>query len=412
MKRVVITGIGAVTPLGNTFYDSWKAARNGLSGIGPVTRFETGDLSWKAAGEVRGFDSNAYLSVREQRRLDLFGVYAVSAAVMAAQDAGLARHSDYLASGGVIIGSSRGGISTLEKAFACTTNGNRKNRLAPSLMPATTVSAASSYVAQKLGIKGHCLGISNACASGASAIGEAYRAIQGGYAGPVIAGGSEAPICRACFDGYSAAGALSRTAGPFASRPFDRSRDGFVLAEGACVMVIEEMERALKREAVVIGEVRGYAGCCDAFHQTRPEADGEKRAMVAAIQDAGLTPGDIDYVSAHATSTPLGDRVETEALKRVFGKRTETVPISAVKSMTGHMLAASGALEAAFAAMSVKEGVIPPTINLRERNRECGLNVVTRLTRMEIRYALSGSYGFGGVNAVLVLGRPSVEGLS
>jgi 3-oxoacyl-[acyl-carrier-protein] synthase II len=412
MKRVVITGIGAVTPLGNTFYDSWKAARNGLSGIGPVTRFETGDLSWKAAGEVRGFDSNAYLSVREQRRLDLFGVYAVSAAVMAAQDAGLARHSDYLASGGVIIGSSRGGISTLEKAFACNTNGNRKNRLAPYLMPATTVSAASSYVAQKLGIKGHCLGISNACASGASALGEAYRAIQGGYAGPVIAGGSEAPLCRACFDGYGGAGALSRSAGPFASRPFDRARDGFVLAEGACVMVLEEMERALKREAVVIGEIRGYAGCCDAFHQTRPEADGEKRAMIAAIRDAGLTPGDIDYVSAHATSTPLGDRVETEALKRVFGKRTDTVPISAVKSMTGHMLAASGALEAAFAAMSVREGVIPPTINLGERDRECGLNVVTRLTRMEIRYALSGSYGFGGVNAVLVLGRPSVEGLS
>jgi 3-oxoacyl-[acyl-carrier-protein] synthase II len=177
-------------------------------------------------------------------------------------------------------------------------------------------------------------------------------------------------------------------------------------------MVLEEMERALKREAVVIGEIRGYAGCCDAFHQTRPEADGEKRAMIAAIRDAGLTPGDIDYVSAHATSTPLGDRVETEALKRVFGKRTDTVPISAVKSMTGHMLAASGALEAAFAAMSVREGVIPPTINLGERDRECGLNVVTRLTRMEIRYALSGSYGFGGVNAVLVLGRPSVEGLS
>jgi 3-oxoacyl-[acyl-carrier-protein] synthase II len=412
MKRVVITGIGAVTPLGNTFYDSWEAAKNGLSGIGPVIRFETGELPWKTAGEVTGFDPDACLSVRELRRLDLFGVYAVSAAVMAAQDAGLARHSDYLASGGVIMGSSRGGISTLEKAFACSTKGRRKNRLTPYLMPATTVSTAASYVAQKLGIKGHCLGISNACASGASAIGEAYRAIQGGYAGPVIAGGSDAPICRACFEGYGAAGALSKTAGPFASRPFDRTRDGFVLAEGACVVVLEEMERALKREAVVIGEIRGYAGSCDAFHQTRPEADGEKRAMLAAIQDAGLTPGDIDYISAHATSTPLGDRVETEALKRVFGKRTGTVPVSAAKSMTGHMLAASGALEAAFAAMSVKERVIPPTINLSEKDSECGLNVVTQLAKMEIEYALSGSYGFGGVNAVLVLGRPPVESLS
>jgi 3-oxoacyl-[acyl-carrier-protein] synthase II len=407
MKRVVITGIGAVTPLGNTFYNSWEAAKNGLSGIGPVTRVETGDLPAKAAGEVRGFDANAFLSVREQRRLDLFGIYAVAAAVMAAQDAGLVGRPDYLASGGVVIGSSRGGISTLERAFARSAKGKRKNRLTPYIMPATTVSTASTYVAQKLGVKGHCLGISNACASGASAIGEAYRAIKGGCDGPMIAGGSEAPLCRSCIDGYGVAGALSKTAGPSASRPFDRTRDGFVLAEGACVMVLEEMERALEREAVVIGEIRGYAGSCDAFHQTRPEADGEKRAMLAAIQEAGLAPVDIDYISAHATSTPLGDKIEAEALKRVFGKRTDTVPVSAVKSMTGHMLAASGALEAAFAAMSIREGVIPPTINLDDKESTCGLNVVTQMAKMEIKFALSGSYGFGGVNAVLVLGRPA-----
>jgi 3-oxoacyl-[acyl-carrier-protein] synthase II len=406
MKRVVITGIGAVTPLGNTFYNSWEAAKNGLSGIGPVTRVETGDLPTKAAGEVRGFDANAFLSVREQRRLDLFGIYAVAAAVMAAQDAGLVGRPDYLASGGVVIGSSRGGISTLERAFARSAKDKRKDRLTPYIMPATTVSTASTYVAQKLGVKGHCLGISNACASGASAVGEAYRAIKGGCDGPMIAGGSEAPLCRSCIDGYGVAGALSKTAGPSASRPFDRTRDGFVLAEGACVMVLEEMERALEREAVVIGEIRGYAGSCDAFHQTRPEADGEKRAMLAAIQEAGLAPADIDYISAHATSTPLGDKIETEALKRVFGKRTDTVPVSALKSMTGHMLAASGALEAAFAAMSIREGVIPPTINLDDKDSTCGLNVVTQMTKMEIKFALSGSYGFGGVNAVLVLGRP------
>jgi 3-oxoacyl-[acyl-carrier-protein] synthase II len=407
MKRVVITGIGAVTPLGNTFYNSWEAAKNGLSGIGPVTRVETGDLPTKAAGEVRGFDANAFLSVREQRRLDLFGIYAVAAAVMAAQDAGLVGRPDYLASGGVVIGSSRGGISTLERAFARSAKDKGKDRLTPYIMPATTVSTASTYVAQKLGVKGHCLGISNACASGASAVGEAYRAIKGGCDGPMIAGGSEAPLCRSCIDGYGVAGALSKTAGPSASRPFDRTRDGFVLAEGACVMVLEEMERALEREAVVIGEIRGYAGSCDAFHQTRPEADGEKRAMLAAIQEAGLAPADIDYISAHATSTPLGDKIETEALKRVFGKRTDTVPVSALKSMTGHMLAASGALEAAFAAMSIREGVIPPTINLDDKESTCGLNVVTQMAKMEIKFALSGSYGFGGVNAVLVLGRPA-----
>jgi 3-oxoacyl-[acyl-carrier-protein] synthase II len=406
MKRVVITGIGAVTPLGNTFYNSWEAAKNGISGIGPVSRVEIDDLPTKAAGEVRGFDANAFLSVREQRRLDLFGIYAVAAAVMATQDAGLEGHPDYLASGGVVIGSSRGGISTLERAFARSAKGKRKDRLTPYIMPATTVSTASTYVAQKLGVKGYCLGISNACASGASAIGEAYRAIKGGCDGPMIAGGSEAPLCRSCIDGYGVAGVLSKTAGSSSSRPFDRTRDGFVLAEGACVMVLEEMERALEREAVVIGEIRGYAGSCDAFHQTRPEADGEKRAMLAAIQEAGLAPVDIDYISAHATSTPLGDKIETEALKRVFGERTDTVPVSAVKSMTGHMLAASGALEAAFAAMSIREGVIPPTINLEDKDSICGLNVVTQMAKMEIKFALSGSYGFGGVNAVLVLGRP------
>jgi 3-oxoacyl-[acyl-carrier-protein] synthase II len=407
MKRVVITGVGAVTPVGNTFYDSWTAAKSGRSGIAQVTCFETGGLPWKAAGEVKRFDADKYLSAKERRRLDLFGIYAVAASVMAAQDAGLALHSDYLSSGGVIIGSSRGGIGTLQRAFARNTEGARKKRLTPYLMPATTVSMASSSVACKLGIKGHCLGISNACASGASAIGEAYRTIKAGYAGPVIAGGAEAPLCPACFEGYGVAGALSKTAGPSASRPFDRTRDGFVLAEGACVLVLEEMKSAVKRGASVIAEIRGYAGSCDAFHQMRPEAEGEKRAMLGAISDAGLTPGDIDYISAHATSTPLGDRVEAEAAEAVFGSRAAELPVSAVKSMTGHMLAASGALETAFAAMSIKEGLILPTINLREKEPECGLNVVTQAAKMEIKTAVSASYGFGGVNAVIVLGRPS-----
>jgi 3-oxoacyl-[acyl-carrier-protein] synthase II len=409
MKRVVITGIGAVTPIGNTFYDSWEAAKSGLSGIRPVTRFDAGDLPWKLAGEAEGFSADSYLSVREQRRLDPFGVYAVAASVMAVEDAGLARSPDYLASGGVIIGSGRGGIGTLEAAFDCGAKSVRKSRVTPYLMPATTVGAASSYAARKLGMKGHCLGISNACASGASAIGEAYRMIMAGYAGPVIAGGAEAPVCRVCFQGYGVAGALSRSVDPFASRPFDRTRDGFVLAEGACVMVLEEMEDALKRGAAIVGEIAGYAGSCDAFHQTRPAAEGQKRAILAAIADAGLTPGDIDYISAHATSTPVGDRVEAEALKRAFGKGVAALPVSAVKSMTGHMLAASGALEAAFTAMSIREGLIPPTVNLGRQDEECGLNVVTQRTRAVIETAISGSYGFGGVNAVLVLRRPPVH---
>jgi 3-oxoacyl-[acyl-carrier-protein] synthase II len=409
MRRVVITGIGAVTPLGNTFYDSWEAAKKGLSGIARVTRFETGYLQWRVAGEVKRFDADAYLSLKEQRRLDLFGIYAVAASVMAVQDAGLALHSDYLDSGGVIMGSSRGGISSLQSAVGRRMEGGRKRRLAPYLLPATTVGAASSYVAQKLGIKGYCLGISNACASGASAIGEAYRSIKGGAIGPVITGGAEAPLCPVCFEGYGVAGALSKTDGPSASRPFDRTRDGFVLAEGACVMVLEEMRSAVKRGASIIGEIRGYAGSCDAYHQTRPDAEGEKRAMLAAIGEAGLSCGDIDYISAHATSTPLGDRVEAAAVKAAFGRRAPGLPVSAVKSMTGHMLAASGALEAAFAAMSIKEGLIPSTINLEEQDLQCGLNVVTQAAKAEIRVAISASYGFGGVNAVLVLGRPPVD---
>ncbi len=409
MKRVVITGIGAVTPLGNTFYDSWGAAKNGLSGIGPVTQFEAGGLPWKSAGEVRGFNADGYLSAKEQRRLDPFAVYAVAAAVMAVEDAGLAKRPDYLAAGGVVIGSGRGGIGTLQAAFDRAAKTNQK-RVTPYLMPATTVVAASSYAARKLGMKGHCLGISNACASGTSAIGEAYRMIRSGYAGPVIAGGAEAPLCRGCFEGYGVAGALSKKEGPHASRPFDRARDGFVLAEGACVMVLEEMGEALKRGAAIVGEIAGYAGSCDAFHQTRPQAEGQARAMHAAIADAAMTPGDIDYISAHATSTPLGDRVETEAIKMTFGGRAVSVPVSAIKSMTGHMLAASGALETAFAAMSILEGLIPPTLNLKERDEGCGLDVVTDRTVTGIKTALSGSFGFGGVNAVLVLGRPRVGG--
>ncbi len=406
MKRVVITGIGAVTPIGNTFCDSWEAAKRGICGIMPATRFDTGDLLWRSAGELKGFDADAYLSPREQRRLDPFAVYAVAAAAMAVQDAGLAAHSDYLASGAVVIGSSRGGISTLQSAFARSAKGDAGKRLTPYLMPATTISTASSYVAQKLGVKGHCLGISNACASGTSAIGEAYRMVRGGYAGPVIVGGSEAPVCRTCFEGYGIAGALSKNGGPSASRPFDRARDGFVLSEGACVMVLEEMDEALQRGVSISAEVAGYAGSCDAFHQTRPAAEGQARAMSAAIEDAGLAPGDIDYVSAHATSTPLGDRVEAEAIRRVFGRRAAALPVSAVKSMTGHMLAASGALEAAFAAMSIREGLIPPTMNLKKQDEDCRLNVITERKEAEIKAAVSGSYGFGGVNAVLVLRRP------
>ena len=270
-------------------------------------------------------------------------------------------------------------------------------------MPATTISMAPSYIAQKLGIKGCCLGVSNACASGANAIGEAYRLIISGYKYPVLCGGAEAPLCGICFQGYGASGALSKINDSTASRPFDRTRDGFVLSEGACIMVLEEYTTARKRGAKVYGEITGYGNTCDSFHQTIPSAEGEARAISAAIEDAGLAAGDIDFINAHGTSTILGDKTETEAIKITFGKKACEIPVFSLKSMTGHMLAASGALEAAITMISMCEGTIPPTINLTERDPKCDLDIVTELRKADIEYAISNSFGFGGVNAVLVM---------
>jgi 3-oxoacyl-[acyl-carrier-protein] synthase II len=419
MIRVVITGFGAVTPLGNTFEESWKAVKGGESGIAPITKFDVSLIPWKVAGEVKHFDAGTLLQDKEMRRLDPFIHYAVVAAAEAVEDAGLPgaeTHGErrrehppfpgnYLTSGGVIMGSSRGGISTLERAVADRQKslpGDRAARPSAYLMPATTIGMASSYVAQKLGIKGYSLGISNACASGTNAVGEAYRLIRAGFRGPVIAGGAEAPLCRLCLEGYGVSGVLSKTADFSASRPFDRSRNGFVLSEGACVMVLEDLDNAQKRGARVYGEIRGYANAVDAFHQTRPGIEGEVNGIRSAIADAGITPGDVGYVSAHGTSTGIGDKVEAGAIREVFGENRPPVPVTAIKSATGHMLAASGALEAAFAVMSIREKTIPPTINLREKDHDCGIRVITKRTDAEIGAAISNSFGFGGVNAVLV----------
>lgn len=412
MKRVVMTGIGAVTPMGNSFRESWEAAKSGKSGVGFITRFDVSHLPWKVAGELKDFDASLSLGQKEIRRVDLFVQYAVSAALMAVDDAGFSLNGSSpenryqsLSSGGVIIGSSRGGISTLERSLI--RNLTHKTRFSAYMMPSTTISMAPSYIAQKLGAGGHCLGISNACASGANAIGEAFRLIKNGFNGPVIAGGTEAPLCRLCLEGYGAAGALSRRADPSASRPFDKTRDGFVLSEGACVVVLEEEQSALKRGASIHGEVLGYGNTADAFHQTRPDRDGVIRAMRGAIEEAGLSPADIDYISAHGTSTSLGDRIEAEAISSLLGKRRLSVPVTAVKSMTGHMLAASGALEAALAITSLKEGAIPPTINLTQQDDYYALDLAPCGRKTSAEIAISNSFGFGGVNAVLVLGRYS-----
>ena len=402
MRKVVVTGIGAVSSLGNSFHESWTSFKKGLSGIAPLTRFNVPPMKWKMSGELKGFDAGLYLSEKEMTHLDPFVQYAVAASFMAAEDAQLMQKS--LASGGVIIGSSRGGITTiereLEKIYASRIT-HHASRLSPYLMPSTSINMASSYVAQKLGIRGYCLGISNACSSGANAIGEAYRLIKSGYDGPVFAGGTEAPICRLCVEGYGVSGALSKINDASASRPFDKTRDGFVLAEGACVVVMEDYEAALKRGAKIYGEIIGYGNTTDAFHQTRPSAEGEARAIGLAMEEAGLLPKNVDYINAHGTSTPLGDKTETEAIKLALGKRAYEIPISSVKSMTGHMLAASGAFEAAVTLMSIYEGIIPATINLKTKDPECDLNYITETRKAEIKTAISNSFGFGGVNAVL-----------
>lgn len=411
MKRVVITGIGAVTPLGNSFLRSWEEAASGRSGIGFLSRFDASALPWKAAGELRGFDPGPFLSPKETRRLDPFAQYAVAASVMAAEDSGLSSpvtHNSSLVSAGVIVGSSRGGVSTLEREIEKSCRGT--SRISPHTMPSSTVSMAASSVAQKLGIKGYCLGISNACASGTNAIGEAFRLIRSGHLGIALAGGSEAPLCRLCVEGYGIAGALSRRSpsgenGPGVPRPFDGKRDGFVLGEGASVLILEYLDNAVARGAKIYAEIIGYGNTTDAFHMTKPDPGGEARAMTAALKEAGLAPDEVDYINTHGTGTELGDIAESQALRMLFGKRAATIPASAAKSLTGHMLAASGALETAMTAMTLREGVIPPTINMDEMDPLCDINIVTERRKADIEIALTNSFGFGGVNAVLVLRR-------
>ena len=415
MARVVVTGIGAVSPLGNTFSKSWAALKTGQSGIGATTRFKVSELPWKTSGELQGFDPSAYFSHKETRRLDSFVMYGVAAAMMAVEDSGLGSVDASLCnlrpthpSAGVIIGSSRGGISTLEKEVLRLANAF--SRTSPYAMPSSTVSMAASYAAQKLGLRGHCLGISNACASGTSAVGEAFRIIKSGSAPVVLAGGAEAPLCRLCIAGYGSVGALSRrpvSSGelPGTPRPFDCKRDGFVLSEGACVLVLEKLEHAEARGAKTYGEIVGYGSTVDAFDMTRPDSAGEARAIVAAIDEAGISPHDVSYINTHGTGTLIGDLAEGQSIKEVFGKRAPLIYASATKSMTGHMLAASGSIEAAFTLMALKETVIPPTINIDERDPACDVNIVTEKRTADLEFAVSSSFGFGGVNAVLVLRR-------
>ncbi len=399
MKRVVITGIGAITPLANNFFDSWTLLNKGVSGIDKITRFDAEGLKWRVAGEVKNFDASLFFSKKEASKLDLFIQYAVAASLMALEDASL-KQSD-LKMSGTIIGSSRGGISTIEREISKQLRLNYKP--SPYVMPSSTINMAASYTAQKLGLKGLCLGISNACASGANAIGEAYRAIRHGYSEIILAGGTDAPICRFCVEGYGMSNALSKINSANASRPFDKNRDGFVIAEGSCILVLESLESALCRGAKIYAEIIGYSNTTDAFHITKPDPESEAMCIEMALKDANISTHDVDYINTHGTSTILGDEAESLALTKVFKDRTKKIPASAIKSMTGHMLAASGAFETACTAMSIKENKIPKTINLKEKDDKCDVNIIKEDKVQDINIAITNSFGFGGVNAVIVL---------
>ncbi len=404
--RVVITGLGMVTPLGNSAETTWKSLVSGASGIERITRFDATTFTCRIAGELKGFDPLAYMTAKEAHRTDPFIHYALAAAMMAVEDARLSLTPNSKLRTGVLVGSGRGGVMTTEKNMAALLAKGPK-AVSPFYTPMSLVNMASGYISMKLGAQGPCLNVSTACATGAHALGEAMRILQRGDADVMIAGGTEAALTPLILAGFCQAKAVSlRNNDPEkASKPFDKLRDGFVLAEGAGVLVLEELGHAEKRGARIYAELAGYGLSSDAYHYTRPdpEGNGSSRAMSLALADAGMRPEEIDYINAHGTSTLANDKIETTAIKKTFGAHARNLAVSSSKSMLGHMLGAAGAVEAAITALSLFEGVIPPTINYETPDPECDLDYVPNKARTQpIKAALSNSLGFGGTNGALV----------
>ncbi len=406
-RRVVITGVGLLTPLAIGVRETWEALCAGKSGIGPITRFDTTKFDTKIAGEVRGFDPLDFMPRKEARRTPLFIMYAVAAARMALEDSGLVIDSSNANRVGVITGCGIGGLSVLEDNYMVLVEKGPK-RVSPFLIPLMIGNMAPGMISIHLGAKGPNTSIATACAAGSHAVGDAFKLVQSGRADAMITGGVEAVVTPTCISGFNAMKALStRNDDPEkASRPFDRDRDGFVVGEGSGIMVIEPLESALERGAHIYAEIVGFGMSGDGYHMTAPSPDGEgaARCMQAALDDAGLTADRIDYINAHGTSTPLNDLYETRAMKTVFGEHARKIPISSTKSMTGHLLGGAGGIETVFTALTIQEGIIPPTINLDHPGEECDLDYVpNKARRARVRYALSNSFGFGGTNASLIL---------
>ncbi len=405
-RRVVITGMGAVSPIGNTAEEMWQSAREGRCGIGPITHFDTTNHKVKLAGEVKDLDFTPYLDKKELRRMDLFSQYAMVAAIQAWRDSGLDYEKIDPTRFGVDISSGIGGINTIETEYE---RGREKgfDRVSPFFVPMDISNLAAGNVAIKLGAKGMCTCVVTACAGGSNAIGDAFRMIRDGYQELMLAGGSEAAVTKLAIGGFTSMKALCESDDPTrASIPFDAERSGFVMGEGAGVLMLEEYEHARARGAKIYAEIVGYGATCDAYHITSPAPGGEggARAMVEAVKDAGIQPEDIDYINAHGTSTSLNDKFETAAVKAAFGDHAYKLAMSSTKSMTGHLLGAAGAIEAIITARALQDSFIPATINYRTPDPECDLDIVPNEGRKaELRYAMSNSLGFGGHNASLVL---------
>jgi len=406
-RRVVVTGVGLVSPVGMGAQANWDALCAGTSGIGPITRFDATAFSTRFAGEVKNFDPLQYIEKKELKKMDIFIQFAVAASQFAMDDARLVITPEVADRVGVFIGSGIGGFTTIEREHeAYLAGGPRK--ISPFFIPSSIINLASGQVSIRYGAKGPNLATCTACTASAHAIGDSYEIIKRGAADAMISGGAEAAVCPMGVGGFAALRALStRNDDPSrASRPFEKDRDGFVLGEGAGILVLEELEFAKRRGATIYAEMVGYGMSGDAYHMTAPSEDGDGafRVMNAAIASAGIRPDQVNYVNAHGTSTPHNDRIETTAIKRVFGEHARKLAISSTKSMTGHLLGAAGGLEAGITALSVRHQTAAPTINLEQADEGCDLDYVPHTARpMTIDYALSNSFGFGGTNGALLM---------
>ncbi len=407
--RVVITGVGAVTPLGLDVDSTWQSALQGVSGAGPITAFDATEFDTRFACQINDFDPEAFLDKRTVRHVDRFAQFALAAAKMAMADAGLEITDELSPEVGVIIGSGIGGLTTLEKQDHILIE-KGPGRVSPYLIPMLISDMAAGITSIELGARGPNMSIVTACASSGNAIGEAFEMIRRGAAKAIVTGGAEATITPLAVAGFDSMKALStRNDDPLhASRPFDRTRDGFVMGEGSGILILEDYEFARARGAKIYGELLGYAATGDAYHMTAPDSDGRGAVAVMelALRQAGLAPEQVDYINAHGTSTPANDRIETKAIKTVFGDYAARLPVSSTKSMTGHLLGASGAVELIFCLLAMRDSVLPPTINYVEADPECDLDYVPNTPRAAtVTRAMSNSFGFGGHNACLVVGK-------